>query len=113
MNKKNFSYDEITDSLFISRKKQGEIVQGSAEIGNLIIDFSIDGRIVSIEFLKISSVLDMVNLTPQIFNELKNIELKIQRNKTNIVIFASLITPTIKQVIPLANVPLKNPLLSV
>jgi len=72
---KNFDYDDISDSLIISRKKEGEKVSGSAEIGNLIIDFANNGRIVNVEFQNISQFLKMMNINPNILNELKGVEL--------------------------------------
>jgi len=72
---KNFDYDDISDSLIISRKKEGEKVSGSAEIGNLIVDFANNGRIINVEFQNISQFLKMMNINPNILNELKGVEL--------------------------------------
>ena len=50
----SFDYDDISDSLFISRKEPTDKVNGSAEIGNLVIDFTSRGKIVNVEFKGIS-----------------------------------------------------------
>ena len=67
---KNFDYDELTDSLFISRKKEGEKVQGSAEIGNLILDFTNEGRIAGAELSGISNLMKMMNFSPTMLTDL-------------------------------------------
>jgi len=110
MERKNFDYDEVSDSLIISRKKDNEKVQGSAEIGNLILDFTSDGKIVNVEFQNISEYLKMMNVNPQILNELTEVDLIIQKQKGAISLFAILKTPTLQQPVPLATVPVTKQL---
>lgn len=105
-------YDDFSDSLLLSRKKDDDKVQGSAEIGNLILDFTNDGKIVNVEFQHISKFLEMININPNILNELKGAELIVQEQKGAVSLFAVLITPTIKQSIPLATLPINNSLIS-
>jgi len=105
MDRKNFDYDEISDSLMISRKQADEKVQGSAEIGNLILDFTSSGKIVNVEFQRISKFLEMINLNPKILNELTSVDLIVQKQKDAISLFAVLKTPSLQQPIPLATVP--------
>jgi len=109
--KKNFDYDELSDSLIIS-KKQDEKVQGSAEIGNLILDFTASGEIVNVEFQNISGFLKMMNLNPSILYELIGADLIVQKQKGAIFLFALLKTPNLQQPIPLAMVPVSNQLIS-
>ncbi len=110
--KKNFDYDELTDSLLITRKKEGEKVQGSAEIGNLTIDFTKDGRIVSVEFMNISKFLKIISINPEILKKLTEVNLIVQEQRGAVSIFAILRTPQTKQAIPIATIPLRKPLTS-
>jgi len=109
----NFDYDEVSDSLIISRKKEDEKVHGSAEIGNLILDFTADGRIVNIEFQNISKFLEMMDLNPQILNELEEVKLIVQRQRGAVSLFAVLKTPSLRQSLPLATIPVNKKLSSV
>ena len=104
---KNFDYDDVSDSLFISRKQSGEIVQGSAEIGNLILDFTNNGKIVNVEFQNISKFLGMMNLDYKILNELEEANLIVQQHRGAVSLFAVLKTPTLNQSIPLATIPVQ------
>ncbi len=112
MEKKNFDYDDISDSLFISRKQPDEKVQGSAEIGNLILDFTKAGKIVNIEVRNISKFLEMMNVLPDILNELEEVDLIVQEQRGAVSLFIVLRTPTLKQPLPLAIVPVTNQLCS-
>ena len=112
MEKKNFDYDEISDSLIISRKQSDDKVQGSAEIGNLIIDFTSSGKIVNVEFQKISQFLEMMKINPKILNELTEASLIVQKQKDAVSLFAILKTPVLQQPLPLATIPIKRRLFS-
>ena len=112
MERKNFNYDSISDSLIISKKQANERVQGSAEIGNLILDFTSDGKIVNIEFQNISKFLELIDVNPKILNELTEVNLIVQEQKGAVSFFAILKTPTIKQSLPLATVPVSKNLTS-
>jgi len=108
MKSKNFDYDEISDSIIISRKQEGEQVQGSAEIGNLILDFAHDGKILNIEFQGISKFLEMMNMNSSILGELIGADLIVQKQKGAVMIFAVLQTPKLKQPVPLAMIPTRT-----
>ena len=110
MKGKNFDYDEISDSLIISNKQHDEIVQGSAEIGNIILDFTNTGKIVNVEFQNISKFLKIINIPPSILNELEEVDLIVQKQNEAVSLFAVLKTPTTKQSLPLATVPVVEPL---
>ncbi len=47
-----FAYDDVTDSILIFVKKPDEQVKGSATIGNLVLDFAKDGKLVGLEIRK-------------------------------------------------------------
>ncbi len=105
---KNFDYDGVSDSLIISRKKSDEKVQGSAEIGNLTLDFASNGKILNVEFQNISKFLEMMNINPSILNELTEVNLIVQKHMGAISLFAVLKTLTLKQPLPLATIPVHN-----
>ena len=102
----------ISDSLIISRKESDEKVQGSAEIGNLILDFTSNGKIVNVEFQNISKFLEMINVNPKILTELTSVNLIVQKQREAISLFAVLKTPCLQQPIPLATVPVSRALAS-
>ena len=108
MEKKNFDYDDFSDSLIISRKKSGEKIQGSAEIGDLILDFTSNGKIVNVEIRHISKFLEMMKLNANILNELSGANLIIKPQKNAVSIFIVLKTPVLEQPIPLAIIPVTN-----
>lgn len=112
MEGKNFDYDDTSDSLIISIKQADEKVQGSAEIGNLILDFTSNGKIVNVEIQHISKFLEMMEVNPNILNELTAVELIVQKQREAIFLFAVLRTPTLKQPLPLATVPVTRQLAS-
>lgn len=110
MERKNFDYDNTSDSLIISRKQANEKVQGSAEIGNLVLDFTSNGKIVNVELQHISKFLEMMDLNPRILNELTAVDLIVQKQRGAVFLFAILRTPTLKQPLPLAIVPVTRKL---
>ena len=110
MERKNFDYDYVSDSLIISRKREGEMVQGSAEIGNLVLDFTSEGRIVNVEFREISKFLEMMKVDFNILNGLEGAELIVQEQNGAVSLFAILKTSTFEQVVPLTIVPVARPL---
>lgn len=112
MRVKNFDYDDVSDSLIISRKKSGEVVQGSAEVGNLILDFTNSGKMVNVEFQNISNFLKMMNVNPNILHELESVDLITQKQRGAVSLFATLRTPTLTQPILLATIPITRQLVS-
>ena len=112
MEGKNFDYDDISDSLIISRKQADEKVQGSAEIGNLILDFTSNGKIVNVELQHISKFLEIMNVNPNILNELTAVDLIVQKQKGAVFLLAVLKTPTLTQPLPLATIPVTKQLAS-
>lgn len=109
---KNFDYDENSDSLIITKKQDNEKVHGSAEIGNLILDFTSDGKIISIEVQSISKFLEMMNINPEMLNELTEADLTVQKQKDAVLLFAVLKTPKLVQPLPLSTIPISRRLSS-
>lgn len=103
-------YDDFSDSLIVSRKNSDEKVNGSAEIGNLILDFTSSGKIVNVEIRHISQFLEMIKLKPKILNELTDANIFVKTQKNAIAIFVTLITKKLEQPIPLAIIPVNNKL---
>ncbi|GEM_PF-1712970 len=112
MKARTFDYDGTSDSLFISIKNENEKISGSAEIGNIVLDFTNEGKIASIEVLGISRFLDMIKVNKNILNELTGSELIIQKNRDSVSIFIVLKTSKIEQSISLATIPVMQPLAS-
>ncbi|MAH07977.1 hypothetical protein CMI38_07050 [Candidatus Pacearchaeota archaeon] len=101
-----FSYDSIADSLIISRKKDNEVVSGSTEVGDLILDFTNEGKIVSVEFQNISEFLETVGVESNILSELESAELVVRESGGAVALLALLKTRNFERAVPLANVPL-------
>lgn len=75
MAKKHFLYDDFSDRLMISRKKESDKVYGSVRILNLILDISIDNKVVNIELLDASKYLESLGIDSSILNKLTGAEL--------------------------------------
>ena len=105
---KNFDYDALTDSLFISRKTSKDKVNGSAEIGNIILDFDSSGKIINVEFKKISNFLETIKIDTNILENLIDASLIVQKQRGAISIFALLKTPLLEQPVPLVTIPMAD-----
>lgn len=57
-----FAYDDVTDSVLIFAKKPNEQVKGSATIGNLVLDFTKDGKLVGLEIRKATEFLKAMGI---------------------------------------------------
>ena len=77
MEKKNFSYNEIDDSLIVSNKQENEIVKNNFEVGDIIFSLTGRGKIVSIEIREFSSFLESCNIDPKIIKMMNQAELKV------------------------------------
>ena len=77
MEKKNFSYSEIDDSMIVSNKQENEIVKNNFEVGDIIFSLTGRGKIVSIEIREFSSFLESCNIDPKIIKMMNQAELKV------------------------------------
>ncbi|MEK6873034.1 MAG: DUF2283 domain-containing protein, partial [Nanoarchaeota archaeon] len=77
MEKKNFSYDDMADSLIVSRKSDNDKVNGGAIIGDLVLDFTDEGKLVNVEFMNISKFLKFIGVDVNL-NELIEAELVVR-----------------------------------
>lgn len=100
-----FNYDEISDSLIVSRKQPGEKCHGGVELGNLIIDFTSKGKIINVEIQNISKFLQTININPEILTNLDDVDLVVQREKGAAAIFILLQGPELKQTVSLGRIP--------
>jgi len=76
-NKKNFSYNEYSDSLIVSNRQENKKVRENFEVGYIIFSLTGKGKIVSIEIRGASSFLESRNINPNILKNIKKVSLKI------------------------------------
>jgi len=76
-NKKNFSYNEYSDSLIVSNRQENKKVRENFEVGYIIFSLTGKGKIVSIEIRAVSSFLESCNINPNILKNIKKVSLKI------------------------------------
>ena len=76
-NKKNFSYNEYSDSLIVSNRQENKKVRENFEVGDIIFSLTGKGKIVSIEIRAVSSFLESCNINPNILKNIKKVSLKI------------------------------------
>lgn len=86
MARKNFSYDDYSDSLIVSNRQENEIVKNNFEVGNIIFSLTGKGKIVSIEIREFSSFLESCNLDSNIVNSINNLEFIVTPKKDTIFI---------------------------
>ena len=111
MEKKNFSYNEIDDSLIVSNKQENEIVKNNFEVGDIIFSLTGRGKIVSIEIREFSSFLESCNIDPKIIKMMNQVELKVIPKKDTL--FLILKIDFLEGQISLSkNIPLVMPLIA-
>jgi len=109
-NSDTFDYDELNDSLFISRKQDGVRVHGSAEVGNLVLDFANDGKILGLEINRISQLLEHINISSELLSNLVEVKLQVQQQKNAVGLFVFLKSPGIEQTISVGTLPTLSPI---
>ncbi len=82
-----FHYDDFSDRLFISSKKENERIYGSIRVLNLIIDFTTDNKAVAAEIIQASKYLESLGINPEILNKLTNVELVFERKRDGYLIY--------------------------
>jgi len=111
MARKNFSYDDYSDSLIVSNRQENEIVKNNFEVGNIIFSLTGKGKIVSIEIREFSSFLESCKLDSNIANKINNIEFIVTPKKDTI--FIILRIGFIENGVEISkNIPLIMPLIS-
>lgn len=105
----NFDYNPLNDSLIVSRKKEDEKVYGSVRIGNLILDMTEEGKILSLEISNISDFFEKVDMDSEILNNLTCAELIVEQEVDHAWLFLELKTDTIQlKKVPIAIIPMKE-----
>ena len=111
MEKKNFSYSEMDDSLIVSNRQENEVVRNNFEAGDIIFSLTGRGKIVSIEIREFSSFLESCNIDHKIIETMNQVELKIIPKKDTL--FLILKIGFLEGEIALSkNIPLVVPLIS-
>jgi len=101
MNKKcSFMYDDFSDRLMISCKKDSDVVIGSVRVLNLNIDFISGNKIANIELRKASDYIESLGLDPKILNNLTNAQLMFKQCRDGYIIYFILQTKDKTERIP-------------
>jgi hypothetical protein len=74
-----FVYDEITDRLFISNKKEDEKIYGSIRLLNLTLDFTTEMRVANIELKGASVYLESLGINPKILSNLSDAQIIVRQ----------------------------------
>ena len=82
-----FVYDEISDRLFISSKKEGEKIYGSVRLLNITLDFTTSGRVANIELRGASEYLESLRINPDILSSLTGAEIVVQQRRDGYLIY--------------------------
>jgi len=87
MKKCVFMYDDFSDRLFISCKKDSDKIYGSVRVLNLTIDFTADNMPVNIEIREVSKYLESIGSDSKILNKLTNAEFVFQQKRDGYLIY--------------------------
>lgn len=80
-------YDDFSDRLLISCKKESEKVAGSVRFLNLTIDLTSANKIANIELKKASNFLKLLKINPKILNELISADLVFRQCREGYLIY--------------------------
>ena len=111
MQKKNFSYDNCSDSLIVSNRQENEIIKNNFEVGDIIFSLTGKGKIVAIEIREFSSFLESCNIEASIIENMNSVELKILPKRDTLFLVLK-ISFSEGQVTLSKNIPLVVPLIS-
>jgi uncharacterized protein YuzE len=86
-----FDYDAENDSLFIYKKSK---IKGSVDIGDIIVDISIDGKVIGIEMLNASEMLKNLGIKSpkEILNNIKSVSIRAIYKTDSITVYYSIIS---------------------
>lgn len=82
-----FMYDDFSDRLFISCKKNSDKIYGSVRVLNLTIDFTTNNIPVNFEIRGASKYLESIGFDSEILNRLTNTEVVFQQKKDGYLIY--------------------------
>jgi hypothetical protein len=83
----SFMYDDFSDRLMISCKKNSDNIIGSVRILNLVLDFTTNNKIVNIELKKASDYLKSLKINPSILNNLVRAEIVFKQCRDGYLIY--------------------------
>lgn len=96
----SFMYDDFSDRLMISCKKDSEKVIGSIRFLNLNIDFTSNNKIANIELKKASDYIKSLGMNPKILNNLTDAQLMFKQCRDGYLIYFILKTANKTERIP-------------
>jgi uncharacterized protein YuzE len=111
MERKNYSYDEHSDSLIVSCRQENEIVKRNFEVGDIIFSLTGKGKIVGIEIRGASSFLESCNLDPEILINIESVELRVEAKRGTIFILMRILAKEGEHVLS-KSIPLVVPVVS-
>ncbi len=111
MERKNFNYNKLSDSLIVSNRQENEKVKENFMFDDIIFSLTGKGKIVGIEIMNLSNFIKECGVDPCVIKNIKDIELKILQKKESIFILleiqaienSSLVKQKIPLVIPLVR----------
>ncbi len=100
-----FDYDSENDSLFIYKKSK---IKGSIDIGDIVIDMSIEGKVAGIEMLNVSDILKNlgVKAPKEILGNIKSVSIRAVYKQDSIMVYYSIVSKS-KEVSSSVAVPVK------
>lgn len=84
--KTTFMYDDFSDRLFISKKSEEDVMDGSIRVLDIILDFNKEGKVVNIELADASQYLDSLDINPKILNKINYADFSIKELRNGYVI---------------------------
>lgn len=86
-----FDYDPENDSLFIYKKSK---IKGSMDIGDIIVDISIDGKVIGIEMLNANEMLKNLGIKSpkEVLNNIKSVSIRAVYKADSIIVYYSIIS---------------------
>ncbi|OGI12289.1 hypothetical protein A3K64_03125 [Candidatus Micrarchaeota archaeon RBG_16_36_9] len=86
-----FDYDPENDSLFIYKKSK---IKGSFDIGDIIVDMSIDGKIKGIELLNANDSLRNLGIRnpKEVLNNIKTVRIRAVYKSDSITVYYSIVS---------------------
>ncbi len=103
-----FMYDDFSDRLFISCKKDSDMIAGSVRLLNLVVDFTTDNKVVNVEIIGASDYLESIGFDSSILNKLISVDLVFQQKRNGYMIYFILHSESQTQRIPY-NLITENP----
>lgn len=100
MEKKGFFYDDFSDRLMITCKRENEKVSGSVRVLNVTLDLTSEGKIVNVEVRNISEYLNNIGVNSKLLDNLKDAELISKKYNNGYMIYFILKTDKIVEKIP-------------